>query len=276
MLLMPGIDQGERSERAEPPHLPVADGAGEEGASHHEDDVLEIIEERIVQPTQIAAASPLDPLPPADVVRPVRWGRTDGSSEDGQATALADWRQRLEESRGLLAARGGLLGLRLAEPSRTLPPLPIAPDPALFGGELSPFDALFSPVRGVLRAIVLAAEGRSPSLDALAGAGDLAWLLHRARALALIVKCDLVGARDAVQMLPEDASPEGHWAKDRLLRYGPAREVRADPEEARLVAANLIADLGHQLGRTIAGTVAGTVRGDRGAGREDVASRGLE
>lgn len=261
-LATPGVERDAEEDAKTPLEAPGSDDSvsafENREADHSEpDDVLEIIEERIAPPEEERAAVPLDPIERDGVVRPPRWGEAAPEDEDG--AAVAEWRKRLDETGGLVARRGGLLGLRLPAPARTVLPIALPPELRLakHGAQLAgwPFDALFPPVRGVLRSIVLAAEGRGPSLDALGRAGDLAWVLHRARALALIAKGDLKGAREAVGTLSEEASPEGQWAKDRLLRYGSRREVRAKPEEVRLVAANLIADLCHQLGRTIAGTV---------------------
>jgi hypothetical protein len=117
----------------------------------------------------------------------------------------------------------------------------------------SPLDAVLPPVRGALRAILKALDGHGPTEEAIKSAGDLRWVLLRARALARIVDGDLEEAVSALSGLPEGSAPESTWAQDRLRRY--RRSVRARSEEARTLAAGLIADLGHQLGRTIAGTV---------------------
>ena len=118
-----------------------------------------------------------------------------------------------------------------------------------------PHDALLTPVRGALRAVLAASEGAAPSADDVAAAGDLAWAYARARALALIVQGELSEAIRAVSFLPAAAAPEGRWAQDRAVRFSGRAPEPVPPEEVRPVAAALVADLVQQLARTLAGTV---------------------
>lgn len=221
--------------------------------------------------------------------RPPRWSGVEGAPDPLDPAALDTWRRQLEVDLGLLANRRGLLGLRLPPARPTVAPWPLPPDERIAAMLLArasgrsleadtrevteripvgallalealeatgtTFDAVFPPVRGVLRAIVRAPDGVAPSAEDLAAAGDLEWVLLRAKSIALIVTGDLEGAVAAVRSLPSDAAPEGRWAADRLRRFAGRRIVRATPEEARPAAAGLVMDLAHQLGRTLAGTL---------------------
>jgi hypothetical protein len=214
------------------------------------DDVLEIIEERVDH--QREATEHTKPRLPS----PARWW---ASPEDAPADVedrdLDAWAKRLDESSGLLAKRGSLLGLKPFPLPRGLLPIRLAPDERLVKASDLAAEALFPPARGFLRAIFSSAEGRGPTESALKHAGDLAYLLRRARALAAIVHGDLEGAREDVKTLPPEVSPEGQWAADRLARFGGRRAVRATEHEAMGFAAMLVADLVQQLGRSVAGTI---------------------
>src|SRR5688572_33446803 len=100
-------------------------------------------------------------------------------------------------------------------------PMPIPPDERTltYALEASVFDPLFPPVRGMLRAIIASAEGDAPTTGAVEQAGDLTWVTRRARALAMIVRGDLMAAVAAVDAMPPESAPEGKWAKDRLVRF---------------------------------------------------------
>ena len=251
----------------------------EDGEDEDEDDVLDIVEERVdsaVAAVPMAAAEG----PP----RPARWGTP---PEDAlEPDALARFEAELRQARTEAARLGSLLGVSPLPVAATVRPRPVPPDerlltalrkrdevrpsdedlterisidPLLHGHGLEvvglPFDPLFPPVRGAVRAASAAAEGQAPSLDAVAEAGDLGWALSRARALALVVQGDLTQAQAAAAGLGEGAAPEGRWAADRWLRFGGRAAEPVDPREARAVAAGLVGDIFLQLARTLAGTV---------------------
>jgi hypothetical protein len=235
-----------------------------------EDDVLEIVEEKVRRP----------PPPPRDDddeemtivgvrVRPARWWTSQDAPTDVGDGEIAEWVRVQEGGYGIVAKKLALLGLRVEPPRRTGVSNRVPPDERMVRRALasengeSPNDALFPGVRGALRAIARAAEGKSPSEEAVKHAGDLGWVVRRARALSLIVKGELEGAIESVSQLPADASPEGQWAKDRLSRFAGRKVAGVEPREARPAAAALASDLLNQLGRTIAGTVTSRVRMER-------------
>lgn len=289
-IMMPGLEasDGTRSSWSEA----LGQGAPER-PPESEDDVLEIVEERIERPA--ASFSTEDDA--GGRARPARWWTSQEAPTDIDDAQLIEWGRLYEDGVGMVARRQGLLGLRPAVPARTAAALRCPPDERLVrrvlaAQHLEPpgagpqadestgplphalfeqgmrltgtaHDALFPPVRGALRAIVRAAEGATPTGDALKHAGDLGWVLRRCRALALAVRGELEAAVEAVRDMPGGASPEAQWAKDRILRFGGRRPVRATVEEARVVAAGLVLDLVMQLGRTIAGTVPRSTGMDR-------------
>jgi hypothetical protein len=271
--------------RVEPLSLDAGDGVlsppgdgdaweAETARGESEEDVLEIVEER-VDPSYLVHASgdAVTPRPPA-------WSSAVAS--EGVLTGWSELRRRVRTT-----GAGRLLGMDVRGRRTSVPPIPVPPDPSLvvelmaeIDGQLdrattqqvdlavlhdqpflrdgSIFTPIFPPVRGALRCIAGAAEGRAPSDAAVESAGDLTWAIRRARALAMIVRGDLEAARAAVDGMPPEAAPEGRWAKDRALRYG-RRPVPVSPEEARPAAAALVQDLATQLARTIAGSI-----GERG------------
>jgi hypothetical protein len=240
------------------------------------DDVLEIVEERIDR----GKGPPPSPFGAGALPRPPRFTSPGLSAEPLEDRELEAWVAKTSSARSLLSKRSGLLGLRLQEAGATVLPIAIPPDERMVslmlapsdGGDVteripafvtmaleayprtnSPLDAVFPIVRGALRSILTALDGRGPSEEALKNAGDLRWLLLRARALASIVEGQLEDALVALSGLPPGSAPEATWAHDRLRRY--RRSVRARDEEARELAASLVSDLAQQLGRTIAGTI---------------------
>jgi hypothetical protein len=100
-------------------------------------------------------------------------------------------------------------------------PMPIPPDERTltYALEASVFDPLFPPVRGMLRAIIAAAEGDGPTATAVDQAGDLTWATRRARALAMIVRGDLTSAVAAVEAMPSEAAPEGPKESGRAIGW---------------------------------------------------------
>ncbi len=248
-----------------------------------EDDVLEIVEERVDPDSGVEEEA----APRAAVAAP-RWHATEAPLDEA---TLEAWREQLEAGSTLAARRRVLLGLTPAPIPPTVAPRAIPPDERILRRaaleeergedqeerteriELSaviaesrrdldkgPRDAVFPIVRGLLRAAIAAADGRAPSAEALEQAGDAEWAVRRLRALACVVRADLAGAREATASMPDAAAPEGRWAKDRSMRYGDdAAPVGTDV--SRPMAAALVEDLAIQLARTIAGTVPTATRG---------------
>lgn len=243
-----------------------------------EDDVLEIVEERIDPDAGVQSA-----VTPQSAPRAPRWGATDAPIDEAD---LERWRDRLVANATLAATRGALLGLKPAPLASTVAPTMLPPDERILRRAAieddeeaqekteridlaailseqrvtldgTPYDALYPPVRGLLRAAAAAADGHAPSESALKDAGDLAWAVARIRALALVVRGELAGARDVVAALGDGAAPEGRWAKDRLIRYADEAAEPVPPEHARPAAAALVEDLAQQLCRTMAATVPG-------------------
>lgn len=294
-LLVPGIEAPRATETWSDETGPSDDEDDEKPTTRdiEQDDVLEIVEERVDdRPRSIDVPAPAART--ATGVRPARWPAPAGDTPTPLGDAeLEGWAARIAGARGLVAEQRGLLGLRLPPLPATVPGVATPPDERLVGlfsssssrsGQSdedgprdvtervpvglimslealslagSPFDALFPAVRGALRAIVAAAEGRAPSDEAIAAAGDLSTILLRARALACFVRGDLEGAMGAVAGLAPEVAPEGQWAADRLIRSGSRDGASVAPDDARPAAASLAVDLAHQLGRTIAGTLPG-------------------
>lgn len=267
--------------------VPAKESAGQEDRDNEGDDVLEIVEERLDH--RLKPAPPPAPFGSGSLPRTPSWAAP-GISESRSISddELEEWNKKARATRGALSKRSTLLGLRLPLAGATVLPIALPPDqrmvqlaapqdgasdvtervPAFVLLSLeayprsgSPMDAVFPPVRGALRAILKALDGHGPSEEAIKNAGDLRWVMLRARALARIVEGDLESAINALSGLPLGAAPESTWANDRLRRY--RRSVRARSEEARALASGLITDLGHQLGRTIAGTVPSEHKAER-------------
>lgn len=212
-----------------------------------------------------------DTPPPAEEslpVRPVCWACPGGAP----AEAVRAWcaaRDSLEAG----ASPGAFLGLVPAPLVPTVRPVPIPPDARTlvkdWGHDPSaeverspsprrshrPDEPLYPAVRGALRLIASAAEGRVPSAVAVEEAGDLVWVVQRARALGLLVQGEPGRAAEAAGSLSPEEAPERRWADDLLVRYGARAPAPVGPEESRPAAAALVADLAHQLSRTLAGTV---------------------
>jgi hypothetical protein len=214
-----------------------------------DEDVLEIVEER-VDPSYLPEPPSLEELVP----RPPRWTEEAAAIPE---TLLREWNEARRRAHERLGREGWILGFDVRSRSATAMPMPIPPDERTltYALEASVFDPLFPPVRGMLRAIMAAAEGDGPTLHAIDNAGDLTWATRRARALAMIVRGDLTSAIAAVEAMPREAAPEGKWARDRLFRFQGRQQIPVTSEEARPAAAALVADLAAQLTRTIAGTL---------------------
>ncbi len=181
---------------------------------------------------------------------------------------LKEWNQARRRAHERFGRDGWILGLDVRAHSATTMPMPIPPDDRTltYALEASVFDPLFPPVRGVLRAIIAAAEGEAPSQTAIDRAGDLTWVVRRARALAMIVRGDLYAAKAAVEAMPPETAPEGRWARDRLHRYEGREQVPVRPDQARPAAAALVVDLSTQLARTVAGTLPHDIGSSRRGG----------
>lgn len=255
-----------------------ADAFDTSGEDEDDDDVLEIVEER-VDPEEgtLAEATPRGAPNPARFV----------DVEPLDEAALLDWQKRLHAGATIAAQRAALLGLNPSPVPPTVTDVPIPPDERILrremmeaddeGGEKTEridlgalmadarvqldgtaYDALFPAPRGLLRTIAAAADGQTPSADAVTKAGDLETFVSRARALGFVVRGSLDDAKKAVSRHGDDVAPEGRWATDRQMRYADEPPPRVGPQEARPAAAALIEDLAHQLARTIAATVPNT------------------
>lgn len=268
-LLLPWVPERPRERPSQAP----SDTSGE-------DDVLDIVEERISTGAVSAEKPALDARPNlAD------WSREDWPHVDIEDAQLEMWMDLRRLRRAPAARVGSILGLSAAPERPWVPPRPIPPeknallealDTVTGGGDASravtvqlstsELDeqrdlvdrALIQPLvptlRAVLRAVVEAAEGRVPSEAAVADAGDLDWVLKRARAIALTRAGQFDKAVLELTGLGGPHTPEGRWAYMMHLRYQGRAPVLPDAAEARKVAAELVSDLAHQFGRTVAGS----------------------
>lgn len=247
--------------------LPAEGGPaeGEEGAEEDEDDVLEMVEEGAPAPSMI--------LPP-------RWGLS--PEETASAEEIEAWNARRRAAGGMLSQRGSLLGVLPGPQPLTVRPQPLGPDLRLMrqraegGEEASEAEALIlegaeaelllPPLRGAIRMVVAAAEGRLPPPSALSQSGGYGWLVQRAQALAHVVQGELQAAERAAWDLGPGGSPELRWAQDRLARFGSRKPAPVEPAEARQMAAGLVADLHLQLALSVAATTpSDEAQGDAGA-----------
>lgn len=236
-LLVPGIQAPRATETWSDETGPSDDEDDEKPTTRdiEQDDVLEIVEERVDDRPR-RATCPHPPRGPrrasglrAGPRRPATRRRRSGDAE------LEGWAARIAGARGLVAEQRGLLGLRLPPLPATVPGVATPPDERLVGlfsssssrsGQSdedgprdvtervpvglimslealslagSPFDALFPAVRGALRAIVAAAEGR-------------------ARATRRLLRPEIC-RRSCCALGPSRASsaaiPRGRWARSR-------------------------------------------------------------
>ena len=192
------------------------------------------------------------------------------------SVAMADletWQAQMRRWRSI----DGTLGLRLPPAPRTALGGPVPPDAGLVAQSIGlgtadltlpsdpqaprfpwrgdPLDALAPVIRGGLRMVASAAEGYPPGTGALERAGDMAWLVRRATALAAVATGDVSSAIEVTEPLPAGAAPERRWAQDRARRYRDQPAGPAAPEDARQMGAALLGDLAQQLARTITRTL---------------------
>ncbi len=270
--LMPDLEATETEVATESkvPSDEFVEERGTEVLTRDEDDVLEIVEERVDPESGVAAPTAVQ----VAGGRPVEWG----DARPSGPVDLAAWRESAALLAGLVAQRGSLLGLQPlpARPSAPRAPAPpdlalvealhgLAPEPSehterIPVGQImarlrpeGPLDPLFTPVRGALRAILAAVDGRAPTLAAIEAAGDLGTILRRARALARAIQGDLPGAAAAVEGLPEAAVPEARWIRDRRVRFEGRSAEPVSPQDACALASAQVRDLFEQLARTAAG-----------------------
>jgi hypothetical protein len=269
--------------RTAPPPVP-------HDSSDDEDDVLEIVEERVAEPSEPPDSTSDRP----EVRRPPRtptWVSSLGMDQMFDEAFLLQWQSARRSASSLLAKRQRLLGVTPAPKPRSLPDVAVPPEPRALasliesGGlaadeqaselmsttrievatqrvlprvqqSISSPGPIFSAARSALRAIASAAEGRPPSVDAIEASGDLDWVLRRARAIALGAKGDLERASFALVGLEPKICPEARWLQMRRARFAARPPEPARPEEARRLAAGLVADLAQALLRSVAGTLA--------------------
>jgi hypothetical protein len=255
------------------------------GKSGDDDDVLEVVEERIDTGTAAPMALPAQS---AQIARPPAWGRRGWDAVVLDETFLKLWRHVRAGRRAPFAETQSLLGLRSPAAPRWVPSTAVPPDPRTLKAMLEqanlPLDrdlhqaetervdvgallreqterlgfnsplGLVPVVRAALRAVAASAEGRAPTLEAIAAAGDMDWALTRARALALVVRGESDRALELLAPLGGANTPEGLWAATHAARPK-GEEAAARLGDARRTAARLVADLAWQFGRTVAGTL---------------------
>jgi len=245
-----------------------------------EEDVVEIVEEVVSGSTP-----PSDPammVPRTALPQPPKW-----ENVELDETFVRLWREGRDRRRATFGHLQCILGLEAPLAHGSLPVTPIPPDAGtlrrILDERSEPAEAntaeteridvtafiqeqqeklglgscepVFPAVRAALRAVVAAAEGDAPTEGAVAAAGDLDWVVRRARAVALGSRGDLTGALDAVSTLGASAAPEALWVRGRALRYAGRPALEAAPSDRRRAAARIVEALAVQLGRTVAGTV---------------------
>ena len=281
------LRNGERPRLADDLLLPVVpEGAAERPSESprkesSEDDVLDIVEEKLSTGAVSAEKPALDARPAlAD------FSRDDWPPAEISGAQIDLWMEIRKLRRAPAAQVGSILGLSAAPEKPWVPPRPIPPEKnallemlEVVAGEGSSAEAvtvqlsgaalaaqrdtldramvlpLVPNVRAVLRSIAQAAEGQLPSREAVTDAGDLDWAVKRARAIALTLGGQFEKAVLELTGLGGPTAPEGRWAYMLHLRYQGRTPVLPPPEEARKVAAELVLDLAHQFGRTVAGSV---------------------
>lgn len=255
------FDDGTPTELAETHEVPEL--ARDEG-----DDILEVVEEP-VEPTAPPESTGETIPPPSDEWRapkPAAWKYPDDAPRGLRERDLSRYYVARLTRRGLLAQCGDILGLRASRPPTWISDLSIPPDPAflaqlLEGGQgdnealagAKVVEAIVPSVRAVLRIVAAAGEGWTPTAEAVEKAGDLAWIVRRARCLALLARGDLEAALLVVGPIGGSSSPEGSLALGRQLRYRGRDAPALDAAERRRAAAGLVRDLSVAFGRTIAG-----------------------
>lgn len=266
------------------PPPPSLEGVSE-GASQEDDDVLDVVEERV----HTGADAPLVPVgarPGLDQVRPPAWVTLDhGPVFD--AEFLAQWKAARRANASLAARRARVLGLKIDRGPRTMPEVAVPPEPRVLvalidreglasdettsnaatdrielgeylrvkGSAMGSAEPVFAAVRSALRAIVAATQGHTPTEAAVDLAGDLDWVIARARALALGGYGDLEAAMAATARIQGPVPPEVRFIEARRLRYDDRTPPPVSPEELRRLAHPLVIDLVQALARTVAGTL---------------------
>lgn len=248
--------------------------------SSSEDDVLDIVEERLSNTGAVSAERPaLDARPSfAD------WSREDWPAVDVTEAQLALWMDLRRLRRAPASKVGSILGLSATPERPWVPPRAVPPEKNALLEALSRLEGdgsdavtaqlsaseldrqrdnvdrtlvepLVPNLRAAIRAVVEAAEGRLPSRGSVTDAGDLGWVVKRARAIALTRAGHFEEAVLELTGLGGPHAPEGRWAYMFHLRYQGRTPLLPEAAEARRVAAELILDLAHQFGRTVAGSI---------------------
>ncbi|MFO0726788.1 MAG: hypothetical protein U1E65_23575 [Myxococcota bacterium] len=280
-LVLPPLEHVRDTILPPPPSL-------EEGEVHREDDddVLEMVEERVATGSE-AALVPVGARPGLDQVRPPTWAALDhGPVFDEEF--LAQWKAARRAMASLAARRPRVLGLKLERGPRTMPSVAIPPEPRVLvelidreglasdeqasnnaatdrldlgeylrvkGSAMGSAEPVFAAVRSALRVVVAATAGHTPTEAAIESAGDLDWVIARARVLALGGYGDLEAAMAATGRIQGPIPPEVRFVEARRLRYGEKAPPPVSPAELRRLAHPLVVDLAQALARTVAGTL---------------------
>ncbi|MBI4820922.1 MAG: hypothetical protein HY791_31955 [Deltaproteobacteria bacterium] len=233
-----------------------------------DDEYLEVVEEPVEQPSDPGSNGETIPPPSSEwrAPRPPTWSYPDGAQPSVRDRDLSRFYVARLTRRATLATTGDMLGLRLHAMPPWIPALSIPPDPATLARILSSaegdiealsgtavVEAIVPSVRAVLRIAAAAGEGWTPTSQAVETAGDLSWIVRRARALALVGRGDLEAAHLTVAALGGVSSPEGALARSREVRFAGRTVPPLDPSIRRKAAAALVRDLALAFARTVAG-----------------------
>lgn len=223
------------------------DAAEEESAD--EDDVLEILEERVDGEGEVASS--VGPSPWRGGASPEV---PDGWPRDPLARCASPWAS-LGEAQAPALAWDTVLGLAPQRSDDRGAPLPADPRFGPFEDvpEGSSLDAFLVPARWALRVVAAGAEGEVWSEGAPASARGLQWVVARATALAELGAGRWEAALAALDGMSEAEAPERGWIESRRIRYRGRLAERLEPAERRAMATTLVADLGRALARTLAG-----------------------
>jgi len=250
--------------------------------SMDDDDVVEVVEEQLPTmdiETMVTPAQAVGPRVPA-------WASFDGDALF-DAHFLAQWRGARRANVAIAASLPRVLGLSMKSGSPSLPSVAIPPEPRVLadmiqrGGltadeassnantdqvdlarlraghaaTLASPEPQFAAVRSALRAVAAAVEGWPPTEEAITRAGDLDWVLLRARILALGAAGDLAAAAALSTRIDGPLPEDMRWVEARGRRYSGGVVPVAPVAEVRRAAVALIRDLAEALARSVSGAL---------------------